>query len=383
MSATMLRARLQRAVEWSWFPEPGLPTGILINADRQGWPRDYYWFAPAAGRPFSWTLTKEGPGGTKEAEYTVALGSAPECDCQGFLRWKSCKHLVAVYEAAEELEAIAMAERDANGAAALQPTAVGAPTSSIAEQVLGQGDLSKLTSEQRAAYLVELSKSLGLNPLSRPFEIQTFNGKTVLYARKDCTEQLRKRDGVTVRIVSRELVGDCYVVHVQAEAPAGKGKRHDEDLGVVPIKGLVAGDLANAIMRAITKAKRRITLSICGLGIPDESEVESMGQPEVAVTATVTTNPQAIAPPAEARPAPLPSAQSPSTERLGKGQLMTIDQLSLECGVAGPQLHQQIQKRYGVAQPDLLSPAQADELIAALARMKAQKDAQQRQPATA
>ena len=34
---------------------------------------------------------------------------------------------------------------------------------------------------------------------------------------------------------------------------------------------------ANAIMKATTKAKRRVTLSICGLGgMPDESELDTM-----------------------------------------------------------------------------------------------------------
>jgi hypothetical protein len=36
------------------------------------------------------------------------------------------------------------------------------------------------------------------------------------------------------------------------------------------------GDKANAIMKAVTKAKRRVTLSICGLGFLDETEVETI-----------------------------------------------------------------------------------------------------------
>ena len=34
--------------------------------------------------------------------------------------------------------------------------------------------------------------------------------------------------------------------------------------------------LANAIMKAETKAKRRVTLSICGLGMLDETELETI-----------------------------------------------------------------------------------------------------------
>ena len=42
------------------------------------------------------------------------------------------------------------------------------------------------------------------------------------------------------------------------------------------IKGLVGEELANAYMKAETKAKRRVTLSICGLGWLDDSETESI-----------------------------------------------------------------------------------------------------------
>jgi hypothetical protein len=37
-------------------------------------------------------------------------------------------------------------------------------------------------------------------------------------------------------------------------------------------------ELANAFMKAETKAKRRVTLSICGLGFLDESEIESIAE---------------------------------------------------------------------------------------------------------
>jgi hypothetical protein len=36
------------------------------------------------------------------------------------------------------------------------------------------------------------------------------------------------------------------------------------------------GDFGNALMKAVTKAKRRLTLSICGLGMLDETEISSI-----------------------------------------------------------------------------------------------------------
>ena len=46
--------------------------------------------------------------------------------------------------------------------------------------------------------------------------------------------------------------------------------------GAVPIAGLKGEEFANALMKAETKAKRRATLSICGLGVLDETEVETI-----------------------------------------------------------------------------------------------------------
>jgi hypothetical protein len=36
------------------------------------------------------------------------------------------------------------------------------------------------------------------------------------------------------------------------------------------------GDFGNVVMKAVTKSKRRVTLSLCGLGMLDESEVETI-----------------------------------------------------------------------------------------------------------
>lgn len=143
------------------------------------------------------------------------------------------------------------------------------------EQVLVQGNLGALTPEQRVTYYNRVCESLGLNPLTRPFEYLTLSGKLVLYARKDCTEQLRNIHGVSVTITARETTAECYVVTAKADV----GGRQDESIGAVFIAGLKGDALANAMMKAETKAKRRVTLSICGMGILDESEVEHI--PEV------------------------------------------------------------------------------------------------------
>lgn len=141
------------------------------------------------------------------------------------------------------------------------------------ERALLVGDLKALNEPQRAKLYVDVCASVGLNPLTRPFEYIVLNSKLTLYARKDATEQLRKNHRISLKIVARENLADVYVVTAQAMTASG---RFDESIGAVPIAGLKGEPLANAIMKAETKAKRRVTLSICGLGMLDETELETI-----------------------------------------------------------------------------------------------------------
>lgn len=145
------------------------------------------------------------------------------------------------------------------------------------EAVLIRGDLSSLTPEQRTEYYMRVCESVGLNPLTRPFEYIRLNGKEVLYAKRDATDQLRKNQTVSIKITARDTFEGVYVVTAQASMPGG---RVDESTGAVTIKGLSGDNLANAFMKAETKAKRRVTLSICGLGLLDETEVETIATAE-------------------------------------------------------------------------------------------------------
>lgn len=152
-------------------------------------------------------------------------------------------------------------------------TTSGVPEPAIIESVVAQGDLAKLTPAARTAYYQAVCRSLGLNPLTRPFEYLTLNGKLTLYARRDATDQLRARDHISVQITGRERLDDIYVVTACAKTPDG---RSDESIGAVAIGGLKADALANALMKAETKAKRRATLSLVGLGWLDETEIETV-----------------------------------------------------------------------------------------------------------
>lgn len=142
-------------------------------------------------------------------------------------------------------------------------------SASDVERVLLSGDLSTLTAPQKISYYNQVCHTLGLNPLTKPFEYMKLNGKEVLYATKGCAEQLRFVHKVSIKVVSREILEDLSIVTAEATDQTG---RCDSAIGAVSIAGLKGEARANALMKAETKAKRRATLSICGLNMLDEDE---------------------------------------------------------------------------------------------------------------
>jgi hypothetical protein len=148
-------------------------------------------------------------------------------------------------------------------------------TASIIEAVIARGDLSKLTEAQRNEYYLAVCKSTGLNPVTRPFEYMTLSGKMVLYARKEATEQLRSLHRISVIDLNGVERNGLYVVTAKVQDRQG---RTDIGTGAVSIASLRGEALANAVMKAETKAKRRATLSISGLGFLDESEIDDVPQ---------------------------------------------------------------------------------------------------------
>jgi len=176
------------------------------------------------------------------------------------------------------------------------------------ENVLISGDLSKLSPADRMGYYQAVCNSLGLNPLTKPFDYITLNGKLQLYALKAATDQLREKHNISIVITNKEMVDDIYVVTAMATMPDG---RTDTDDGAVSVSGLRGEAHANALMKTVTKAKRRVTLSISGLGMLDESEAETIPGARVQAVDIATGEIQAGV--------PTPSAQNNRPETGFKG----------------------------------------------------------------
>ena len=141
------------------------------------------------------------------------------------------------------------------------------------ERVIVAGDLSKLTPDERWNYYRGVCQSVGLNPFTQPFLYITLSGKLVLYATKGAADQLRSNHHISISQPHMDLTDGLCIVTVTATDRTG---RTDSDLGIVPCENLRGDAKANAILKAVTKAKRRVTLSMCGLGMLDETEIETI-----------------------------------------------------------------------------------------------------------
>jgi len=172
------------------------------------------------------------------------------------------------------------------------------------------GDLSKLSPEQKVAYYGYRCQALNLDPATKPFDLLKLNGKEVLYATRECSNQISQRDGLSATVVKEEKVGDIY--KVTARVTDAKGRQTD-DVGCVSIQGLSGDSLCNAIMKATTKAKRRAILSHAGLGMMDETELETVHPQEPKhVPATVK--------PAAPAPEPLVVVEPPKSDFIAAAQ---------------------------------------------------------------
>ncbi len=222
--------------------------------------------------------------------------------------------------------------RPASAAGAIPAVNRDASAIEVLERVITTGDLAALQPQERVALYARTCESLGLNALTRPFEYITLNSKLTLYVRKDATDQLRRIYRVSIDSLRRELDAEAGLLTFIADGHTPDGRR-DQASGTVTIKGLSGEALANASMKAETKSKRRLTLSLVGLGFLDESEVEG-GQPVDIDTETgeikpakpkpslleaVQTQQQRLSagtPTSEAPAAPAPAAVAPAAPRV-------------------------------------------------------------------
>lgn len=186
----------------------------------------------------------------------------------------------------------------------------------IATSLVTRGDISGLSAEDMARFYVRLCTRLRLDPTTQPLARLRLNGKEILYATRGATDQLASVWGINRDLLEHPSVVDTGAGKIiRAVCRATWRGRTDTATGAVPVPTGGGEALCNALLKAESKAKRRATLSILGLGLLDETEVESIPareRVEVPLPAVVTRGPAASD---EARPSAAPTAPAPPSPR--------------------------------------------------------------------
>ena len=157
---------------------------------------------------------------------------------------------------------------------ALEDIEISADVESAIAQMQASGkDTGSLTAQQRAGYVTALCRALRLNPLTNPVQFIRLNGKEVLYVTRTATDQLAALHGLNRRTVRGPEIVDIAgtkiaLCTVEATLPNGRSETATATLPV--------SDPAMLYMKCETKAKRRATLAILGLGLLAEEEAESI-----------------------------------------------------------------------------------------------------------
>lgn len=233
------------------------------------------------------------------------------------------------------------------------------------EAALIEGDLGKLTTEEKLKHYLQVCESLGLNPHTKPFGYILLQGKVTLYALRACTDQLRTIHGVSVVSIQTVVAGGLVTVTATVRDKTG---REDTDIGCVCLDGLRGEMLANAHMKAITKAKRRATLSLCGLGWLDESEADSIPSAKIVhEPAPLATSSQPVAGPKPVAPAPAElAATTPANGWANEAQLKEMVRLKKVANFTPAEQAQwarMIKEDYGVESTKELTYADAVTII--------------------
>lgn len=166
-----------------------------------------------------------------------------------------------------------MPPSNSNRSLATQPPPSDGTSARVIESLVLRGDLSGLAPLERARHYVQMCESLGLNPRSQPFAYLRLNGKEILYATRGATDQLAAIHRINREIIEGPKVIDLAgtkLVYAVCRATHPNG-RIETAVATVPL-----ADPMNVLMKAETKCKRRATLSILGLGLLDEMELETI-----------------------------------------------------------------------------------------------------------
>lgn len=156
----------------------------------------------------------------------------------------------------------------------------------VVSSIILKNDLSVLTPAQRVEYVAYRSRAVGLDPAAQPFILmESKDGKISLYATKEAAAQLNQLRSLSPTVLKEEFLLDNTVYKVTYRVKEN-GRETDDcgAVGLVKIKKGINGqpdeqiklspfEVADAMMKAHTKGKRRAILTHCGIGTNDMEDV--------------------------------------------------------------------------------------------------------------
>ena len=136
----------------------------------------------------------------------------------------------------------------------------------------------ELNQKQKEQHILSLCSKHGLDVSTNPFVVIKMQGREALAITKNGADQLRQKYNVSVKIEKIQETQEMIFVRVSAKMPMANGLiREDEDFGCVPITSHISPqEFCNRRMKAVTIAKKRVTVSITGLSTLSKEEAESV-----------------------------------------------------------------------------------------------------------
>jgi hypothetical protein len=236
-----------------------------------------------------------------------------------------------------------------------------------------RGDVSNVPREALLRYIFTFCERVGISPLAVPFSLMKTQRGMQLVANRNFYDAVASKYSV-----SRECVGEgffegtkLYYTRYRATTPDG---RITEDMALVDTAGLNGNDLANAIMKAHTKGRNRVTRAHLGFPFPDETEAETVPGASVVSIEEVPSASNGEPQQDEALPNPEPP-------RASREQIKRIHALAQRLGMDENAYRAFLQQRFGVRSSKSLTPEQAEELAREMAQLWREREQAQEEPA--
>jgi hypothetical protein len=236
----------------------------------------------------------------------------------------------------------------------------------VVEQLI-RGDVSSVPREALLRYVFTFCERVGISPLAVPFSLMKTQRGMQLVANRNFYDAVASK-----YTVSRECVGEgffegtkLYFTRYRATTPDG---RVTEDMALVDTAGLNGNDLANAIMKAHTKGRNRVTRAHLGFPFPDETEAETVPGASVVSINEVPNGGNGEPPAAE-----------PEPPKAGVQQIKRIHVLAKKLGMDENAYRSFLEQRFGVRSSKSLTPEQAEELAREMAQLLREREQAQEQ----